>query len=97
MINVHLGTADINVINISTLDFRTWQHFNSYWTPPNLQKLANVLEVLATQLYRGMTNTSVHTHLFTVKDDDKDMFIIWTVLKHPVTYIHNIGIIFVDI
>ena len=29
MINVSLDTANINVFNISTLEFRIWQHFKS--------------------------------------------------------------------
>ena len=28
VMNVSLDTANINVINISTLDFRIWQHFS---------------------------------------------------------------------
>ena len=32
MMNVSLDTANINAINISTLDFRIWQHFSSNWT-----------------------------------------------------------------
>ena len=34
MMNVSLDTANINAINISTLDFRIWQHFSSNWIPP---------------------------------------------------------------
>ena len=34
MMNVSLDTININAINISTLDFRIWQHFSSNWTPP---------------------------------------------------------------
>ena len=52
MMNVSLDSANINEINISTLDFRIWQHFSSNWTPTNLQKLASVPEVPVAQLYR---------------------------------------------
>ena len=44
IMNVSLDTANINAINISTTDFWIWQHFNSNWTTPHLQKLPNVLE-----------------------------------------------------
>ena len=43
LMNISQDTANINAFNNSTLDFRIWQHFNSNWTPPHLQKLANVL------------------------------------------------------
>ena len=42
MMNISLDTANINAVNISTLDFRIWQHFNSTWTSPHLQKLENI-------------------------------------------------------
>ena len=54
MMNVSLDTANINAINISTLDYRMWQHFNSNQTSPHLQKLVNVPEGPVTQLYRHM-------------------------------------------
>ena len=34
VMNVSLDTTNINAINISTLDFRIWQHFSRYWTQP---------------------------------------------------------------
>ena len=94
IMNVSLYTANINAINISTLDLRIWQHFSSNWTPPHLQKLANVHEVPVTQLYRGMINTSKSTHLFTMKDEDEDPSLTWTIVTHPGTYIGTIGMIF---
>ena len=94
MMSVSLDTANIDVINISTLDFRIWQHFSSNWIPPFLQKLANVPEVTVAQLYRDMINTGEWTHLFTIKDDDEDPSLIWTILFHPGTYIGTIGMIF---
>ena len=93
MMNISVETTNINAINISTLDFRTWQYFSSNWTPPHLQKLANVPEVPVTHLYRDMINTSEPVHSFTIKDDDKDPFLIWTTLMHPGTYIGTTGMI----
>ena len=45
VMNVSLDTAKINTLNISTLDFRIWQHFSRNWTQTHLQKLTNVPEV----------------------------------------------------
>ena len=94
MMNVSLDTANINAINISTLAFGIWQHFSSTWTPPHLQKLANFPEVPVTHLYRSMVNTNEPTHLFTIKDNDKDPSLIWTIIMHPGTYTGTIGMIF---
>ena len=92
--NVSLDTAIINAINISTLDFRIWQHISRNWTQPHLQKLTNVPEVPVTQLYRDMINASEPVNSFTIKDDDEDSSLIWTILKHPGTYIGTNGMIF---
>ena len=59
-----------------------------------LQKLANILEVPVAKLYRGMINNSEPIHSFTI-EDNKDPSLIWTILKHPGTYIGTISMIFV--
>ena len=94
MMNISLDTTNINAVNVSTQDFRIWQHSNSNWTTPHLQKLANVPEVPVAQLYRHMINTSEPFHSFTIKDDDEDPSLIWTNLMHPGTYTGTIGTIF---
>ena len=94
MLNVYLDAANINAFNILTLYFRLWQYFCSNWTPPHLQKLANVPEVPVTQLYRDRINTSEPTHLFTIKNEDKDPSLMWTILIHPGRYIGTIVMVF---
>ena len=93
VMNVSLDTASINSINISTLDFRIWQHFSRNWIQPHLQQLTNVPAVPVSQFYRYMINSSEPIHSFTVKDDDEDPSLIGTILKHPGTYIGTIGVI----
>ena len=94
MMNGFLDTVNINAINISTPYFRIWQNFNSNWTSPHLQKLANVPEVLVAKLNKHIINTGEPVHSFTIKDHDEDPSFIWTVLTHPGTYIRTIGMIF---
>ena len=95
MMNVSLDTTNINVINILTPDFRIWQHFNSHWTTPHVQKLTNVTEVPVVQLYNHMINTSEPVHSFKFnKDDDEDPSLIWTIRMHPWTDIGTNGTIF---
>ena len=79
VMNVSLDTANINAINISTLDFRIWQHFSRNWTQPHIQELTKAPEVPVTQIYRDMINTSESVHSFTIKDNDKDSSLIWTI------------------
>ena len=79
MMNVSLDTANINAINISASNFRIWQHFNSNWTTPHLHKLANIPQVPVGQLSKHMINTSKQVPFFTVKNDDEDPSLIWTI------------------
>ena len=83
MMIVSLDTTNINAVNISTLDFRIWQHFSSNWTSPYLQILTNVPEVPVAQLYKHMINTSEPIHSFMIKDDDLSPSVIWTILVQP--------------
>ena len=62
MMNVPLDTTNINVINISILDFRIWQHLKSNWISPHLQKLANVTKVPVMQLYKHAIDNSEPVH-----------------------------------
>ena len=94
MKNVSLDTANIIAVKMSTLDFRIWQHFNINWTSSHLQKFVNVPEAAVAQLCKHMIGTSEPVHPFTIKDDDKDPSLIWTILLHSGTYMGTIGMIF---
>ena len=72
-----------------------WQNFNSNLTTSHLQKLANVTEVPFAQLYKHMINTNELDHSFTIREDDKDPSLIWTILTHPGTYIGTIDTILI--
>ena len=68
MMNVPLNTTNSNAINILTPDLRIWQHFNSNWTTPHLNKLTNVPAAPITQLYKHMINTlNQFTHLHSTR------------------------------
>ena len=41
-----------------------------------------------------MINVSEPIYLFTIRDDDEESSLMWTILKHPGTYIGTIGMIF---
>ena len=43
-----------------------------------------------------MVNTSEPIHSFTIKDDDEDPSLIWTIIMHPGTYIGTMSMIFVS-
>ena len=52
IIHVLLERVNLNSLNISAPDTYVCQHIGSNWSTTHLQKLANVLEIPITQLYR---------------------------------------------
>ena len=57
--------------------------------------MATVTQVPVTQLYKHIIDTSESVHSFTIKDDDKDPYRMWTIIMYPGIYIGTIGMIFV--
>ena len=53
-VNVSLHMANLNMINISSVDFCIWQHLEKHWNKNQLQHLASILSVPVEQLYRHM-------------------------------------------
>ena len=92
--DVSLVTANIKAKTFQPFLDLNMATFEQKLDPLHLQKLRNVPEVPVTQLYRDMINASEPIHSFTIKDDDKDSSLIWTILKHPVTYKGTVGMIF---
>ena len=94
--HVCLVKADLNTVNISTLDFHIWQHFDSNWTTADMQRLVDVPDVPITQLYKHMIGQSEPILLFEInRDMEEGPSITWKLLTHPGTYIWAISMIFI--
>ena len=55
-VNISLDMANLNMINISSLDFHIWQHLEKHQNESQLECLASVPSVTVDQLYRHMVN-----------------------------------------
>ena len=51
-INIYLNTANLNMINISSPEFRIWQHLEDHWNGTQLHHLVNIPSVPINQLYK---------------------------------------------
>ena len=80
-------------INISTLDFCIWQHFDSKWTIAHMQKLADVPKVPITQLYKHMLSQSETILPFEINRDMEGPPLTWEHITQPGTCIGTIGMI----
>ena len=47
MISISLNTANLNTMNISSVEFQVWQHLEDHWNKTQLHKLADVPTVPA--------------------------------------------------
>ena len=90
-INISLNTANLNIINISSLEFRMWQHLEDHWNGTLLHHLVNIPSVPIDQLYKHMVSSNSHiTPLLSPDMSVDDTASIWTLFSHTGIYIMTI-------
>ena len=93
-INISLNTANFKVMNISSPDFRLWQHLEDHWNVTQLHHLANIPSVLIDQLYKHMINSNRPIIPFISTDESiDDAASLWTLFFHTGIYIMAIGLL----
>ena len=69
--------VNLNMINISSLDFCIWQYLEKHWNKSQLQHLASIPSVPVDQLYRHMANDIQHiTPFFSPEESTGDTALI---------------------
>ena len=58
-INISLNTSSLNVINMSSPEFRIWQHLEDHWNRTQLQHLVNRPSVPIDQFYKHMVSSNI--------------------------------------
>ena len=80
-LNISLEIANINMINISALDFCTWQHLENQQNETQLQHLASIPLVPVDQLYKHMISDITPITPFTSPEESTgDTVSIWTLV-----------------
>ena len=91
-INISLNTANLNVINISTLEFRIWKHLEDHWSRTSLQHLANIPSVPFDDLCKQMITSNGPVNPFLSTDETTgDTALIWTLFSYAGIYVMAIG------
>ena len=67
--NISFDMANLNVINISSMNFWIWQHLEKHQNESQLQHLDSIPSVLVEQLYRHMANGIKHITTFTSPEE----------------------------
>ena len=91
-VNISLNTANFNVINISSLEFRIWQHLEDHWNETLLHHLVNILSVPIDKLYQQMVSSNGPINPFMSTDESiGETVSVWTLFSHAGVYVMAIG------
>ena len=90
-VNISLDMANLHMINISSLDFLTWQYLEKHQNESQLQHLASIPSVPVGQLYSHMAKGIQHITPFSPKESTGDTNSIWALLLHTGVYVIAIG------
>ena len=78
-VNISLDMANLNMVNISSLDFHIWQHLENHHNETQLQHLASIPSVPVNQLYKHMISGIKPITPFTSPEESTgDTVSIWT-------------------
>ena len=78
-INISLNAANLNVINISSPEFRIWQQLEDHWNGIQLHHLVSIPSVPIGQVYKHMTSSISPVTPFVSTDESiDDTASLWT-------------------
>ena len=91
-VNISLDMANLNMINIPSVDFHIWQHLEKHQNDRQLQHLAGIPSIPVDQLYKHMVNGMQLITPFTSPEESTgDTDSIWILFSHTGVYVMAIG------
>ena len=90
-VNISLDMANLNMINISSVNFHIWQHLEKHQNESQLLHLASIPSVLVGQLYSHMAKGFECITPFSPENSTGDTDSIWTLFSHTGFYVMAIG------
>ena len=88
---ISLDMADLNMINISSMNFHIWQHLDKHQNESQLQHLVSIPSNPAGQLYSHIVTNIKHIIPFSLPESTENTGSIWTLFLHTGVYVMNIG------
>ena len=93
-INLSLNTANLNMMNISSPEFRIWQHLEDHWNGNQIHHLVNIPSVSIDQLYRDMViSNGPITPCISTDDSIGNTASILALFSHTGIYVMAIGLL----
>ena len=91
-VNISLDMANLNMVNISSLDFHIWQHLKGHRNEVQLYHLSSIPLVPIAQLYKNMISGNTLITPFTSPTESiADTESIWKLFSHTGVYVTAIG------
>ena len=80
--------ANLNIVNMSSLEFHIWQHLEKHQNETQLHHLASIPSGPVNQLYKHMVNGIQPIILFTLPEESAgDTASIWTLFSYTGVYV----------
>ena len=92
-VNISLNMANLNMINISSVNFLIWQHLEKHQNESQLQHLASIPLVPVGELYCHMAKGFEHITPFAPENSTGDTDSIWTLFSYTGVYVIAIGLL----
>ena len=87
-INISLDMANLNMVNISSLDFHIWDHLKDHRNEMQLHHLSSISSVPIAQLYKYMiSGIKPFTPFTSPTESIDDTESIWTLCSHTGVYV----------
>ena len=92
-VNISLDMANLNMVNISSLDLHIWQHLEEHRNETQLCNLASIPSIPVNNIYQHMISGTQHiTPLNTADESTEDTDSIWNIhCGYRITYTSKIG------
>ena len=91
-VNISLDMANLNMVNISSLDFCIWQHLEGHRNETQLQHLATIPSIPVNNFYQHIISGAQYITPFNTADESTgDTDSIWTLFLHTGIYVMAIG------
>ena len=91
--SISLDMANLNMINISSVNFCIQQHLEIHQNESQLQHFASIPTVPVGQLYHHMVKGFEHITPFSPENSTGDTDSIWTLFSHTGVYVMAIGLL----
>ena len=92
-VNISLDMVNLNMINISSINFCIRQHLEQHQNESQLQHLASIPSIPVGQLYSHMAKGIQHITPFLPEESTGDTDSIWTLFSTTGVYVMAIGLL----